>query len=247
MESTHELDHKVEIKRKEELIYNIHAYNIDPVSNHIYLFGEESHVVGSMSECSPEPPCEPGVEFVMANRFIRNLNILMRSNPDKPIIVHMKTNGGDWTEGMAIYNAIKACPNPITIINYTHARSMSSLIFLAANKRVMMPDSYFMFHTGTMFEGGTSKQVYSSVEFNKKLDERMLDIYTEVLKKSGKFRNKSKKSIKELLIQQMDKKEDVYLSTKETVEWGFADEIFGEDGTYNWKKLTEYTNDQLER
>lgn len=182
---------------------------------------------------------EPGVEYILANRFIRNLNLCMRVNQDKPILIHMKTCGGDWHEGMAIYDAIKSCPNPITILNYTHARSMSSIIFQAANKRIMMPHSIFMFHDGTLALDGTVKQVYSSVEQSKQTDKIMLDIYAQAMRRTGAKIGVSKKWLRT----QMDKKEDVFLSAAEAVKYGFADGIFEN----NWTTLIEYTEEQLER
>jgi ATP-dependent protease ClpP protease subunit len=206
----------------------------------IYLFGAESR-----ASCVGEgDDGEPGVEYVMANRLIRNLETLKVRNPNKDILIHMKTNGGFWEEGMAIYDAIRACPVHVTILNYTHARSMSSLIFLAANKRVMMPHSSFMFHMGTMGMYGTVKSFMSFAEFERRMAQpTMLDIYTDALKEQGKHKHKSPAKIRELLQFNMDKKEEVYLTAKEAVQWGFADEVF--DG--NWKKLRKYTKKHKDR
>lgn len=235
----HKLDHKLKAVKSEDPIWHLHEYDVDLQSNHIYLFGMETYASGAGTDgCE-----EPGIEYTIANRFIRNLNLCMRVNPDKPVVIHMKTNGGYWEEGMAIYDAIKSCPFPVTILNYTHARSMSSIIFQAANKRVMMPNSHFMFHDGTLGMEGTIKQVHSVVEFSKITDETMMDIYITSMKLSGKYAKRSKKWLKAWLREQMDKKEDVYLTSKQAVELGFADEIFN----YDWKKLTEYTTEQMQR
>lgn len=222
-----------------DFVRHVHDFNLDIPTSQIYLMGEEMY--GPQLDLD-----EPGVEYVMANAFIRNLNVLMRLKPNDPILIHMKTCGGFWTEGMAIYDAIKACPNPITILNYTHARSMSSIILQAANKRVMMPHSYFMFHDGTDGFEGTVKQLKSYYEHGRQADQQMIDIYVESMKSQGKFKRKSRKAIQEWLRTEMDHKEDVYISAKETVELGLADEIFG-DPNYNWARLTEYTDEQLER
>ena len=238
---SYKLDHKLKIK-SEDLIWHLHEYDVDVSSSHIYLMGSEEYVLpDTLGD-------EPGVEYVMANRFIRNINLCMRANPDKPILIHMKTCGGYWEEGMAIHNAIKACPFPITILNYTHARSMSSLIFQAANKRVMMPDSYFMFHDGTLELGGTIKQVKSTMSFGDRTDDRMMDIYVDAMKNTptSKVKSWSKRRLRNWLREQMDKKEDVYLTAEEAVYYGFADEIFGEDG-YDWGKLIDYKDWQLEK
>lgn len=234
----YKLDHKLKI-RQDDPLYYILENDLDLKSNHIYLFGIESYSYGGGADAA----YEPGVEYVMTNRFIRNLNLCMRVNAEKPLVIHMKTCGGDWTEGMAIYDAIRSFPWPVTIINYTHARSMSSLILQAANKRVMMPNSYFMFHDGTFGMEGTIKQVRSAMKFEAKAEETMLEIYAKSMKLHGKLSNKKPEDIKKWLRTRMDKEEDVYLSANEAVEYGFADEVFDA----NWSKLTDYTGEQLSR
>lgn len=235
----YKLDHTLKFKQDDPLYY-ILENDLDLKSNHIYLFGIEGYTVG----VGVDGTQEPGVEFVMANRFIRNINLCMRVNPETPLVIHMKTNGGDWVEGMAIYDAIRSFPWPVTILNYSHARSMSSLIFQAGNKRVMMPNSYFMFHDGTTGLEGTVKQVRSAVKFDKKVaDKTMMDIYVKAMKQGGSMANKPNVHIRKWLRYRMDKDEDVYLTAKEAVDLGLADEIFNAD----WSKLTEYTPEQLER
>lgn len=222
------------LKYKNEEASYLHVYDLDIKANAIYLMGMENYILPDSDGA------EPGVEFSMANQFIKNLNILMRHS-DKPILIHMKTCGGFWEEGMAIYDAIQACPNPITILNYTHARSMSSIIFQAANRRVMMPNSTFMFHGGTIGMEGTYKQFMNESKEAAKTQEIMLNIYIDSMKKFGKgWKKKSRKDIKEWLENQMDKKEEVYMDAKQAVQFGFADQIFGTDGHYDWAGLTEF-------
>lgn len=184
---------------------------------------------------------EPGVEYQMSANLVRSLSLLSSFNSRRPILIHMKTSGGYWEEGMAVYDAIRACPNPITILSYTHARSMSSIILQAADKRVLMPNSYFLFHEGTMSIAGTYKNVVVNVEWAKKIQApTMLAIYVESLKRKGKYRGWSEKRIREMLQGYMDKKEDVFLTAQEAVEWGFADAVFGENGVFDWASLRVY-------
>lgn len=240
--SGHKIDKKVGYV-VDDPVYQIHNHDVDLKAGHIYLMGTNDYIAGNL----PEDITEPGVEYSMSSKFIKNMNMLMRSRPNEPILIHMKTNGGDWNEGMAIHNMIKSCPVPVTILNYTHARSMSSLIFQAANKRVMMPDSYFMFHDGSYSFGGTVKQVNSEIKFTNKGMDRMLDIYVESMKRKGKFKDKKESFIRKMLREQMDKKEDVFLTAKEAVDWGLADQIFGETMPYDWSKLLEFTQEELGR
>lgn len=207
-------------------IFQLHEYNIDYKANEIYLFGEE------LLASYDAELAEPGVEFTMANRFIRNLNLLARKSKD-PILVHLKSCGGMWEEGMAIYDAIKLCPNYVTILNYTHARSMTSLIYLAGDHRVMMPHSTYMFHQGTYEYGGTVKQAITDYEELKKTSAIMIEIYADHLKEYGNETMKkwSKRKIGKWILDKMDKKEEVYFNAEEAVDLGFANEIF--DGDLN--------------
>lgn len=238
-ESSHSIDKLIKYGISDP-IYTIHDHGLDLKANHIYLLGEETYAHYEAEGA------EPGVEFLMANRFIKNLNILMRKGHD-PILIHMKTNGGYWEEGMAIYDAIQACPNPITILNYTHARSMSSLIFLAANKRVMMPHSTFMFHDGTIGIDGTVRQFLTEHTQVQKTTSQMMKIYIKALREQGKFSKWKEERIYKKLRELMDKKEEVYLDAYEAADWGFADEVFGQCGIYDWSSLTSYTEEQLRR
>lgn len=224
----YKLDHSLKIK-SEDLIYHMQEYDIDLLSNHIYLMGVDRGYDMTGIE-------EPGIEFVIAKRFIKNINICMRTNAGRPIIIHMKTSGGFWEEGMAIYDAIKSCPSKVTILNYTHARSMSSIIFQAADKRVMMPHSNFMFHDGSYAIEGTMKQVRSAIEFDNRNDNVMMDIYIEKMKENGLYKGATSQKIKKFLRDQMDKKEEVYLNAEDTVKMGLADEIFD----YDWSGLSKY-------
>lgn len=227
--TTHTIDKSIKTK-KDDRIRTIHEYGLDFEANTIYLDGREEYI--NEGE-------EPGVEFAMANRFIRNLDVLTLKSSE-PILVKMKTCGGDWKEGMAIHNAIKACPNKITILVYTHARSMSSLILQAADKRVMMPDSEFMFHGGTESLEGTHKQFKTEYRQSIIYEQRMLEIYIDAMKLKGKLKHKSRKFIEGWLNEQMNQKEDVYLSAKDAVKYGFADEVFGADGVYDWGSLLKF-------
>jgi len=103
-----------------------------------------------------------------------------------------------------------------------------------------MLDSYFMFHEGDCSLSGTEKQVRSAFIFGQRLKDRMLDIYVEALKDKphrGKYKKRSRKWIRNWLIKEMNEHEEVYLTAEESVELGFADEVFGAEGIYDWSKL----------
>jgi len=234
---SHTIDQMVK-RQTADSIYQVHEYGLDVKVNHIYLAGESDYITGM----GAEDTAEPGVEFSMATKFIKNLNILMRSNKD-PILIHMQTCGGDWHSGIAIYDAIKACPNEVAILNYTHARSMSSIIFCAAERRIMMPHSIFMIHQGAVGFEGTYKQFQTAAAQDSVYNDQMLKIYVDRLKQAGSMKNWARKRIETFLTEQIDKKEEVYFSAEEAVRLGFADAVFGADGIYDWNSLLEFTEE----
>ena len=216
---THNQDRSIQYQAS-DAVFQIHNYNLDLKANSIYLVGED---------CYAEEE-EPGVEFLMANRFIKNLNIIQRKS-EKPILIILKTCGGDWTEGMAIYDAIKASLCWVTILAYAHARSMTSIIMQAADRRVMMPNADFLFHHGTMVVENTLVGAASDVRWHVTKMDVMLDIYADKRQYGTHFKDQHPKTIKRRLQREMEKKQECYLTATESVDWGFADSVLGDKKT----------------
>ncbi len=220
-------------------INDMHEFGVDTRHFVIYLQGIEDERYeddyGIM---------EPGVDYRMANRFIKNLHLLTGISAEKPITISMKTNGGDWYEGMAMHDAIVAVENPVTIINHTHARSMSSLIFQAANKRIMMPHSCYMMHQGTYAADGTWKSVKAEMKFSEATDIQMMNVYIDAIKRTShsSMHKWSRPKILKWLRDGMDKTEEIYMLPDETIKAGFADGMWVDD-----VDATTYTDEQLAR
>lgn len=147
-------------------------------------------------------------------KFIRNITFLARQGKGK-IVIHQCTVGGEWEYGMAIYDAIKACPCHVTMICYAHSRSMSSITLQAADKRILMPDCMFMVHHGSIYMSDTYKGAESAMEYAKRDTKRMMEIYTERCELSEKQ-----------ILSKLDKKQEWYMDAEEAVGKGFADKVY---------------------
>jgi|TARA_R110000851_G_scaffold188268_3_gene338322 ATP-dependent protease ClpP protease subunit len=197
-----------------DVLSDIQSYGIDLKNREIYLHGYVTNTED-----------DPGVDYKMASTFYKNIRILDKISKD-PIIIHMHSVGGNWNDGMAIYDAIVMCKSRVTIIVYGQAESMSSIILQAADKRVMMPNSYFMCHFGSTGISGNFLDVQKGAAFEKRITESMLNMYSESCVKGKYFKdhysNPDQDKTKNYLKRKF-KDGDWYLDANESVYYGFAD------------------------
>jgi ATP-dependent Clp protease protease subunit len=154
---------------------------------------------------------------LLAERAIKNIHIL-DSKSDEPIEILMINPGGNFDDGMAIYDAIQLCRSPITIKVFGYAYSMGAVILQAADKRILTPQAKLMIHYGT--EGLDSD-------------------HPKIVKKWKQQYDKDSKWMKDLLLEKIREKKpdfkesqidkmmdfDTILSAEEAVELGLVDEI----------------------
>jgi len=166
---------------------------------------------------------ESGTDSVMAERVIKALHILDNSAPkgDQPIHIIMNNPGGDEYDGFAIYDAIKACKNHVTITVYGKAMSMGGIILQAADKRIMSPNSRFMMHYGQFSISANAKDVYKWVDDNKRIDTLMEDIFLEKMIEKDPDMDRAK--LQDML------KDDFIVDAAEAVALGFADAVLGQE------------------
>lgn len=215
---------KRNISQKSELIYDLHNFGILVDTREIFLCSD------------PNSMCEDAlIDHWTANNFIRNLRILNHLGQGN-ILIHMITCGGYFEYGMAIFDAIKeSCESEagseITILAYAHARSMSSLIPQAATKRIIMSNSDFLIHDGTISSEGNWRSVVSEVDWSKKQRDIMLDIYTSRCKDGQYWKRErmDEKEIKKWLGEQMDARQEFYMTPREAVDKGFMDAVLGDE------------------
>ena len=198
-----------------ENIELIHSHGIDMDNREIYLHGQ----YGSFDE-------DPGVEYRMATTFTKNIRCLDRLNDD-PILIHMHSVGGNWSDGMGIYDSIVACKSRVTILTYGQAESMSGIVLQAADLRIMMPNAYFMCHYGS---SGWSQDYLSSqnaAKFEQGIANAMFTIYADRCVGGSFFMKQSTDKVKAFLKRKL-KSGDWYLHAQEAVDHGFADGILGD-------------------
>jgi ATP-dependent protease ClpP protease subunit len=199
-----------------DIIEDQHSYGVDMKNREIYLHGHH----GSFEE-------DPGVDYRMASTFIKNIRSLDIAN-QQAIIVHMHSVGGNWGDGMAIYDAISLCRSHVTVLVYGQAESMSGIILQAADLRVMMPNSYFMSHYGSTEISGDFLNAHNEAKYDQAIADRMFEIYSEQCVEGAFFQKHYKHTtvdkVNNFLRRRM-KSGDWYLTADEAVHYGFSDHV----------------------
>lgn len=167
------------------------------------------------------------IDHVASTIFYKKLHELERQGCTNPILIHLHTIGGDWNDGMAIYDTISYSNANITIIGHGCVYSIGTIIMQSAKKRYLMPNCSFMVHYGSCDLSGDHKSAVNTAEYYKVLENTMLDIYAsrcvngEFFYEKGYDHAKTKTYIQK----QLDKISDWYLTPEEAVYYGFADKV----------------------
>lgn len=127
------------------------------------------------------------VNEAMSSVIIRSLLKLSEKSHD-PIEIYLSSPGGDVYEGLAIYDAIMACPCDVHIIASGKIMSAAFIIFLAGDIRIAAPHTTFMMHSVSYDPGnGIVKSHEIQVNEGKRVNNVFLDIMAARTNKNKKF------------------------------------------------------------
>jgi len=164
-----------------------------------------------------DPEISPGMDYRLADRVIKGLIALEAISQD-PITLIINNPGGDEYQGLAIYDAIRACGSPTEARVIGHAMSMGAWITQAADHRIIYPSATMMIHYGTMGTWGHAIDFERWADESKRLNKLEEQHFLErIREKNPKY---PLKKLQELL------KFDTILGPKECLDLGLIDEIF---------------------
>lgn len=207
-------------------IETFHDFNILLDSREIFIHGYDTD--------------DSGTDHRMATTFIKNLKLLERSS--EPIIIHSYNIGGDWSSGMAIFDAIKQSNCNFLFICHGIAASMGSIILQAVlNKgyRVSMPHTDFLIHEGDLYLEGIPTQVSSNLLYMNINKEIMYNIYCDSCVSGSFFEGYSRSKVKAYLKRKIREKTDWCLQPLDALNYGFVDGILGTEGYEDIKTILE--------
>jgi ATP-dependent protease ClpP protease subunit len=189
---------------------------------------------------------DPGVNYQMANTFLKNIRILESCGEDI-IIIHQHNLGGYVHDGMMIYDAIANSTCHVLLIMHGIAASMGAVIPQAADTRVIMPNTMFMVHDGS--SGGdvlTYKQVQSVSAYEREWYNITMGIYGGVCVHGDFFKTGGydEDGVIKFIKKKLDQKEDWWLLSNDVVKYGFADAVWGDQNYENIEKIKVGINER---
>ena len=159
----------------------------------------EIYIYGDITAC----PHEDGVSAASLSQQLANLQGVSQIN------VYINSYGGDVSEGVAIYNALKR--HSARVVTYCDgmACSIASVIFMAGDERIMCDPSFLMIHDAWTCAAGNAD------DFRKTADD--LDVITTA--SISAYMSHCRLSEQELRAKM---KAETWLTHTEAVELGFA-------------------------
>lgn len=151
-----------------------------------------------------------------ANELIKQLMYLENEDAGQEITLYINSPGGEVKSGLAVYDYITLMKAPVRTVCIGTAASMGAILFLAGEKRQMLPHSEIMIHDPSYSRaemGGRKPH-----EIQHKLDS--LNETKEMLAKI--IADRTGKSLEEIYEVTA---EDSYYKAKAAIEFGLATEI----------------------
>ena len=150
-----------------------------------------------------------------SNNLIQKL-MYLDSKDLGEITLYINSPGGEVISGLAVYDYIKIMKSPVRTVTIGDAASMGAIIFLAGEKREMLPHTRILIHDPSYghldVSGKKPHEIQRGVDSLNKVRETLADIIAD---KTGKDIDEIYKITAE----------DNYFTAEEAIDFGLATSI----------------------
>ena len=150
------------------------------------------------------------------NELMKQLMYLERQDDKAEITLYINSPGGEVTSGLAVYDYLTMMRAPIRTVTIGTAASMGAILFLAGDRRQMLPHTRIMIHDPSYgnanMSGKKPHEIQHELDQLNKTRETIASIISE----------KTGRSLEEVYAVTAD---DTYYNAEEAVEFGLATEI----------------------
>lgn len=107
----------------------------------------------------------------------KRVSAALRAIGERDVIVNINSPGGDFFEGVAIYNLLRAHPHKVTVQVMGLAASAASVIAMAGDEILMGDGAFLMIHNAWAIAIGNRHDMAASAEQLAPFDAAMAEVY----------------------------------------------------------------------
>lgn len=107
----------------------------------------------------------------------KRISAALRSIGSRDVTVSINSPGGDFFEGITIYNLLRGHPHKVTVQVVGLAASAASVIAMAGDEIKMSPASFMMIHNAWSVVIGNSHDLRAAADVMAQFDESMASLY----------------------------------------------------------------------
>lgn len=176
--------------------------------NHIYYFTD---AVGSSS----------------IKQCINQLTLWNRLEPKCGIEINFNSPGGSVIDGMVLFDFIQGMKRKghhIITSTLGMAASMAGILLQAGDTRVVHKEAWLLIHEVSFGASGSMGAVEDTVDWAKRIQERVLNIFAERCKLAGES-GTAKHPLNKTQLKKRWSRKDWWISSENALDWGLIDEI----------------------
>lgn len=157
-----------------------------------------------------------GADMFSEGVTARRISAALRSIGNEPVTVHINSPGGDFFEGLTIYNMLRAHKKPVTVKVLGVAASAASIIAMAGDRIEVPRAGFLMIHNTWVMAMGDRNDLREFADTLDAFDVSMASVYAA---RSGL----DTKAVAKM----MDK--ETWIGGQEAIDMGFADALLPAD------------------
>jgi ATP-dependent protease ClpP protease subunit len=146
----------------------------------------------------------------------RRVAAALRAIGDRDVVVHVNSPGGDYFEGLAIYNLLREHPRQVTVKVLGIAASAASVIAMAGDRVEVPRAGFLMIHNVWIVAIGDRNDLRDAADLLEPFDQVAADVYAA----------RSGMDIKDIR-KMMDR--ETWIGGQDAVDKGFADDLLPAD------------------
>lgn len=167
------------------------------------------------------------VDAESSQALMDTMEIWSRNEPKCDMEIVFSSPGGSVIDGMALFDFIQGIRkkgHKVTTGAIGYAASMAGILLQAGDVRWIGREAYILIHEVSFGAGGKMGEVEDEVKFVKKIQNRVLDIFTKRCADAGKNKTATKPLGKAQIASRWERK-DWWIESDEALMWGFVDEV----------------------